>query len=297
MRADIDTEMVRVRSGHELFRRTFRPHGKPLGGVLMIHGLGEHLGRHEHVAEFLCRHGLICTGLDLPGHGLSSGKRGHLPNLNLLAQILDDEAAHLRDLLKADLPLGIFAHSMGGFVALEYLPRHTEEYGFAWISSPLIRPSANVHPFLVRIAHAFGHLAPWLSFPFGAHPADLRRPDAETGDARLADPLMHGQVSAVFGTELLKRERDLMSKASELSPEIQFFFTHGTEDRVCSPEFSRALFEALPSRKKQYVPVEGSLHEPLHDDPELVFEEAERWLTSMGFPARPCAAAPTPTRS
>ena len=43
----------------------------PRGQLLIIHGLGEHMGRLSEVFELFCSLDLDVTGIDLPGHGLS----------------------------------------------------------------------------------------------------------------------------------------------------------------------------------------------------------------------------------
>jgi alpha-beta hydrolase superfamily lysophospholipase len=49
------------------------------GTVLLVHGLGEHMGRYAHVATQLNAWGFDVRGYDHYGHGLSSGARGTLP--------------------------------------------------------------------------------------------------------------------------------------------------------------------------------------------------------------------------
>src|SRR5688572_17539744 len=53
--------------------------GASRGTVLLVHGLGEHCGRYEHVAARLTGRGWDVVGHDLRGHGKSGGKRGSIP--------------------------------------------------------------------------------------------------------------------------------------------------------------------------------------------------------------------------
>ena len=46
------------------------------GGVVLVHGYGEHLGRYEHVATALNAAGWSAYGLDHLGHGRSEGRFG-----------------------------------------------------------------------------------------------------------------------------------------------------------------------------------------------------------------------------
>ena len=60
---------------------------KSRGTALLVHGLGEHIGRYAHVAQHLNQWGYSVRGYDHFGHGLSTGVRGGLLSDN---QLLDD---------------------------------------------------------------------------------------------------------------------------------------------------------------------------------------------------------------
>ena len=53
----------------------YEPEGEPKGLVLVAHGLGEHRGRYEHVADRLTALGLRVAVPDHRGHGKSGGPR------------------------------------------------------------------------------------------------------------------------------------------------------------------------------------------------------------------------------
>src|SRR5947207_14889861 len=48
------------------------------GTVLIVHGLGEHIGRYVHVAQHLNGLGWNVVGYDHRGHGRSGGAKGRL---------------------------------------------------------------------------------------------------------------------------------------------------------------------------------------------------------------------------
>ena len=50
------------------------------GVVVIVHGLGEHAGRYDHVARRLNSWGFAVRGYDHYGHGDSGGVRGALPS-------------------------------------------------------------------------------------------------------------------------------------------------------------------------------------------------------------------------
>jgi alpha-beta hydrolase superfamily lysophospholipase len=85
------------------------------GTVIIVHGLGEHIGRYEHVAQQLLQTGRNVVGYDHRGHGASAGRRGAMPRndsmLRDLAVVID--AVRTRQ----PGPLVLLGHSMGGLIA------------------------------------------------------------------------------------------------------------------------------------------------------------------------------------
>ena len=56
------------------------PAGEPRrGAVVLVHGLGEHIDRYDHVARRLNGQGFAVVGHDQRGHGRSPGPRGGMP--------------------------------------------------------------------------------------------------------------------------------------------------------------------------------------------------------------------------
>ena len=57
--------------------------------IIMVHGLGEHIRRYSGWSGLFSEAMMGMAGVDLPGHGLSDGKRGHIRNysLNITAPI------------------------------------------------------------------------------------------------------------------------------------------------------------------------------------------------------------------
>ena len=59
---------------------TLLPKGNPKAVIALIHGMGEHSQRYNHVAQFFEKQRIVTMGIDLRGHGKSEGKRGHTPD-------------------------------------------------------------------------------------------------------------------------------------------------------------------------------------------------------------------------
>lgn len=55
---------------------TFEPECETNAVLIVAHGIGEHIGRYEELAEFLTSKGILVTGFDCIGHGKSVAKSG-----------------------------------------------------------------------------------------------------------------------------------------------------------------------------------------------------------------------------
>ena len=102
------------------------PAGEPVRGVVvLVHGMGEHLRRYDHVAEALTSAGFVVYGHDHRGHGASlsdTDQPGHLGHGGWPALVDDLNLAVSR--AKSDhpgLPVVIVAHSMGSFATQQFL--------------------------------------------------------------------------------------------------------------------------------------------------------------------------------
>ncbi len=78
-----DTFTYRSADGRQLAAYRWAPHdGQPVAGVVvLVHGMGEHLRRYDHVADALTSAGFAVYGHDHRGHGasLADGRRTRPP--------------------------------------------------------------------------------------------------------------------------------------------------------------------------------------------------------------------------
>ena len=70
-----------AREGHTIYAQAWLPDGPPRAAVQIVHGIAEHVGRYEEIAQFLAAHGFLVCGEDHLGHGrtVEDGAYGFLP--------------------------------------------------------------------------------------------------------------------------------------------------------------------------------------------------------------------------
>ncbi|WP_119393483.1 alpha/beta fold hydrolase [Salinibius halmophilus] len=109
----------------------------PIGTVVFCHGVQEHLGRYERLAEALNALQVSLIGIDHPGHG-KSHKNGLIADVQ--TQDLHDLAQVQLSLLKTvSGPVVLMGHSMGAFIACYaaqmQADQHCQLTGLALLSS------------------------------------------------------------------------------------------------------------------------------------------------------------------
>lgn len=105
--------------------------------VILAHGYGEHLGRYEHVAQFLVERGALVAGPDHVGHGRSGGERVVVTDYSL---VVDDLHMVVERVKKRhpEMPVVLVGHSMGGMIAVRYAQLHRDELVGLVLSGPVL---------------------------------------------------------------------------------------------------------------------------------------------------------------
>jgi len=105
----------------------------PSGAVQIIHGMAEHARRYTCFATALNKHGYIVWAHDQRGHGANPTPPvglGHFADENGWRLLVED-AASVSDQMRSaypGLPLFVFAHSMGSFVAQSLMGERGDLY-------------------------------------------------------------------------------------------------------------------------------------------------------------------------
>lgn len=168
------------------------------GQVLLVHGLGEHMGRYEAVAMALQAAGWQVNAYDQRGHGGSDGARGVIPAAHSL---LDDLGAVIDAVRQPALgPLVLVGHSLGGLVAARYVAEALQVKPARWsrpvdalvLSSPAL--DAGMSPLQKLLTAMVSRVAPKLAVGNGLNPSWISS-DAEVVAAYQADPLVHDRIS------------------------------------------------------------------------------------------------------
>ena len=116
----------------------FTPYKEPTAILQISHGMSEHIMRYEPFADFLCEYGVVVCGNDHIGHGNTSpddASLGYIPPNG--ADMMVADLGKMTELIRAEyptLPHILLGHSMGSFLAREYLAQYKDSTDAAIIS-------------------------------------------------------------------------------------------------------------------------------------------------------------------
>ena len=254
----------------------------PRGTVLIVHGLGEHIGRYAHVAQRLNRAGWAVVGYDQRGHGRSPGARGAIPHSDALLADLSAVLSQLRREQPPGLPLLLLGHSMGGAVTARHVAEGLAPRPAAWwqavdglvLSSPLLAVDMTAVQSLMLAV--FGTLAPSLAVGNGLKPEWICR-DAAVVKAYVADPLVHNRVTPRLARFFIDASALVRQRAAQWR--LPTLLLYAGADRCVAPRGSAGFVAAAPAAVLHSRRYDGLFHE-IFNEPEQaqVLDDLVAWL-------------------
>jgi alpha-beta hydrolase superfamily lysophospholipase len=259
-------------------RIAFRAWPKPGARLTfaVAHGLGEHAGRYRAFATAMAERGMGTFALDLRGHGLSQGQRGHV---DAWSQWTDDISAFVREVEKQVpgevVPLG---HSFGGAALLSTVIAGKVPNSKRFIvSSPALKVKVVVPRWKVKLGEMTSRVVPRLALSNEVDASTISR-IPEVVNAYQNDPLVHSKISSRLYTEWQAATQEVLARAAEIKQ--PFLILAGTEDKLIDPAGSEELHKRAPQTSELHL-LPGRYHEPFNDvGSDEVFDIIDKWLSA-----------------
>lgn len=127
--------LLKTKDGERLSVHTFDI-ANPKAVVQIIHGMEEHQERYERFARFLNENGFAAVTSDLRGHGRSARNLGHFKDKKGYIALIKDQIC-IRGFIAdryPNVPVYLFAHSMGSIIGRVVLRTESEKYSKAVLS-------------------------------------------------------------------------------------------------------------------------------------------------------------------
>jgi alpha-beta hydrolase superfamily lysophospholipase len=245
------------------------PAGNPRRGlVVLVHGLGEHIDRYDHVARRLNGIGFDVVGYDHRGHGRSPGQRGGMPADDSLCADLGRVLYAAREAFPG--PTVLVGHSLGGLIAGRFVAEGLQPRPAAWwrpvdalvMSSPALDPGTNavqklllavVAPMLPNLAVSNGLKVDWVS----------RSPDVIKAYA--GDTLVHDRITGRLGLFVARQGPAVIAAAPRWTTPTLLMWAGA--DRCVAPAGSAAFAAAAPRDVVTVREWPGLYHE-IFNEPE-----------------------------
>jgi alpha-beta hydrolase superfamily lysophospholipase len=244
--------------------------GSAWASVLLVHGLGEHSGRYEHVGAQMAAAGLEAHAYDHRGNGGSGGRRGHVDRWQ---QYHDDLAERIVAIWTdaGTSPVVLYGHSMGGLIVLGYVLTDRPKPDLVVLSSPGL--DSTLATWKKTLAPALSRIVPTLAVPNGVDGSTLSRDPAVAATVG-ADPLSAKASTVRFGAEALAEQARVRREYAELT--LPTLVLHGLDDGLVPARASEVL-GSLPNVERRTYP--GLRHE-LHNEPEgpAIVDEIIAWI-------------------
>ena len=265
------TDRLRSRDGTELAWHHWPAPHPARGSVLLVHGVGEHLQRYPHVAEALTQAGFEVGGIDLRGHGLSAGKRGHVLSWQDYVDDVHAAADRLPD------PLFVTAHSMGALVALDFLRDDTRAQGVV-LSGPLLGVAVEAPRWKTSLAGVLSRLAPGLQLANEIDPAEVCG-NLDVQRRYQEDPLNFNRVTPRWYTEMRAALERVRAHASGFRLPLQVHA--GSEDRIVSLDALQRVLGQWGGEHELHLWPEGK-HEVFNETfGDQVLASVTAWLSAQ----------------
>ena len=263
--------------GTSFYVQGWEPEAQPKAVVVLVHGLGEHVGRYPHVANALTDAGYVLAGFDLRGHGKSGGARGHFPSLDAVMQDIRQFFRFISQRYP-NLPQFLYGHSLGGLLALTYAVQNKVGLKGVMVTGAGLRSALQEQKLKLALAKMLGSLLPTMIIPSELSVNGLSR-DQKVVDTYVNDPLVHDKISMGFSKAGLSAIDVCFAGAKDFA--YPLLIMHGKADQVTYPSGSEDFARlASESNKDITLKLWDGLYHEIHNEPEQaeVFKVMIAWL-------------------
>jgi alpha-beta hydrolase superfamily lysophospholipase len=258
--------------------RTYVPSATK-ASVIVVHGFAEHGNRYGHLIDALLPAGFAAMTFDLRGHGRSGGRRVFVERFGEYTDDLVQAVAVAKRELPA--PLFMFAHSMGGLIALRTLQDAPGLVPALAVSNPSLGARVAVPAWKVVLAKAASRIAPSLTVPTGLPPDGISR-DPAAVKAYADDPQVSKVATARWYTEFLQAQTEVLARPEALRG-LPLLALIGDGDTIIDPLTNRDFFARVGGDACEVRTYPGFYHELCNEpagERDKVLGELATWLSA-----------------
>lgn len=247
--------------------------------IIVVHGLGEHSGRYEHLMEYFDGTGISFFLFDNRGHGKSTGPRGHVSGFHEYLDDLGFFVRMVREEQKEGEDIFLLGHSMGGVIVANYLIQRDAFFTGAVLSGPAFRPGAKIHFLKKKAGNIFSRYLPAFSMRTGLNPDHLSH-DSRVIREYKSDNLVHKKASARWYTSFIAAGEFAVQQAGAIS--CPLLILHGGDDMLAALSGSEEFFLNVRAKESELRVFDGFFHEIFNElEKEKVFQAMAGWMAKI----------------
>lgn len=267
------TDHGTTRDGLIQRRRRWEPTGDARGAVLLIHGLGEHSGRYEHVGGHLAAAGFDVVSIDNRGFGGSGGKRAFVESFSQFQDDVEDQLAEVRRL---GLPTVLLGHSLGALISTGYCLGERPLPDALVVTGPPLgyelegsdKALKVVGPAIRRFHPGYEVRDDWDATVFAE--------DISVGETFLLDPLRTDFMTISLALEIIGEIDRVREAVGTLS--LPTWVGHGAVDKIVKVQHSEPFETVAAAQRTVY---EGLGHEIMNEPVGLeIVDDMIAWIES-----------------
>jgi lysophospholipase len=263
-----------VSHGQRLHQITVAP-SRPWASLAIVHGYGDHAGRHIHFMRWLADRGVGSVAVDFRGHGLSTGRHCVVRRWGEYLLDLSAMLAAARSTWP-DQPLFVLGHSHGALIAAAAAIDGKLPCAGCILCSPYFDLRMPVSKGKRLLSVVASWIAPGLAVRSGVGGTMLSR-DAEMNADTERDPFCRGIATPGWFVQSRGVQRQVRQRAADFT--LPLLMLIAGEDQIADSAASIEFFNSVGSGDKTLRIYEGHRHELLRDlDRQTIFEEIVLWM-------------------
>ncbi len=270
----INNVNLEYNSSYKIFSQIWEPENQPKGVIVLVHGLGEHSGRYStHFADYFSNEGFSILTFDLPGHGKSGGKRGHIEHYEDFNNLLSAGISHAKKKYPS-LPIFLYGHSLGGLIALEYSMLIKPVINGVIASAPVLDVYEPIPPVKLVLAKIMNNIFPSFTLDSGLN-RNMLSSDKSVIERYNADSLVHGQASSRMGMYIIEKGAFVRDNAKKVS--LPTLVMVGSAEGIVS---KKAIHDFCEQSDKSSEKIWTGFYHELHNEPEKtsVLKFTREWI-------------------
>ncbi|QAS53884.1 alpha/beta hydrolase [Halobacillus litoralis] len=240
--------------------------------IVLVHGAFEHGGRYKELVERLRQDHFSVIYGDLPGQGVSEGKKGHIHSFKDYTNTIKSWVEQANPEKK----VFIIGHSMGGLAVIRFMEEKQTKVDGVILSSPAVSILNKASKPLEAVSYLLNHITPSLRIKASQQPEIITRNPKKITEFN-EDPLIIDKVSVRWYREFQKATRQAFLNIDKF-PDVPLLVMQAEADYMVDARKTTEWFDKVASKEKSYKQWPGLYHE-IFNEPE--FEDVYRYTRSF----------------